>query len=275
MTERAYQFGARLNLLGILNEPPDGARIGTPIVLLLNAGLLHRVGPHRLSVELARRLARQGIASLRLDVGGRGDSEASSADGTAEANVIADIRAAMDFLEQQTGCGQFVLLGLCAGADGAHAAALEDPRVAGVVLLDGYGYRTLGYYLRHYAPRALRPRAWLNYLRRLVRRPRGEALEMGAHGQRQPFGARLAVAHEMQTLVDRGVELLYVYTGGAADYYNYSGQFERMFHTLAGHGRIAVEFYPTADHTYTFSEDRERLLARVLDWCGTRRWQAS
>jgi hypothetical protein len=39
-----------------------------------NAGMLHRVGPYRLHVRLARDLARMGFSSLRVDLADTGDS---------------------------------------------------------------------------------------------------------------------------------------------------------------------------------------------------------
>jgi dienelactone hydrolase len=273
--EHPFQFGPELNLIGILTEPDTAAeRRGLPIVLFLNAGLLHHVGPHRMSVELARRLAGRGIRSLRFDLGGRGDSETTRVTGSDEAQVLADVTEAMDFLERKYNVRRFVLFGLCAGADNAHATAVRDPRVVGAILLDGHGYWTRRSYIGHYLPRVFRPSAWLNYLRRSLGPPKQEIAEFGVHGQRRPFGPRWEVEQEIQALVDRGAQLLYFYTGGVSYYYNYAGQFRDMFSALRARGKIEVEHYPNADHTYTFAEDRERLLARVVDWCSSRTWTA-
>jgi hypothetical protein len=34
-----------------------------------------------------------------------------------------------------------------------------------------------------------------------------------------------------------------------------------------------VEYYPNADHTYTFAEDRERMFAAVVEWYRSRPWK--
>src|SRR5205823_3052307 len=43
-------------------------------IVLLDAGATYRIGPNRLHVELARRLARDGDLVLRIDQSGIGDS---------------------------------------------------------------------------------------------------------------------------------------------------------------------------------------------------------
>ena len=60
MRERVCEFGPQLNLTGLLTEPTATTHPELPAVVMLNAGLLHRVGPHRMSVILARKLAEQG-----------------------------------------------------------------------------------------------------------------------------------------------------------------------------------------------------------------------
>jgi dienelactone hydrolase len=180
----------------------------------------------------------------------------------------------MDYLQCRCDIHSFVLFGLCIGADNAHAVALRDSRVAGAIFLDGHGYRTWRSYIEHYLPRVWRPRAWLNFLHRSLAPPKQAIEKFGVHGQRKPFGTRLEVQREIQALVDRNVQLLYVYTGGGSKYYSYAGQFNDMFNGLDVRSNIEVEYYRNADHTYTFAEDRELLLARVIEWYNSRIWNA-
>ena len=73
MSERVVEFGDGVQLSGVVTEPSGPAR--STGVLLLGAGLLHRVGPARLHVELARALAAAGLPVLRFDYSGIGESE--------------------------------------------------------------------------------------------------------------------------------------------------------------------------------------------------------
>src|SRR5688572_11629148 len=106
--EQALQLGPDGHLVGVLARPRaiDPAR---PLVVLLNAGVLHRVGPHRLHVVLARRLAERGLASLRLDLSGIGDSRPVPGALSFRASAVADTRTAMDWLAAETGTRRFIL----------------------------------------------------------------------------------------------------------------------------------------------------------------------
>jgi hypothetical protein len=74
--EKVVRFGREAKLVGILSEPQGAAGSARePMVLLVNSGILHRVGACRFHVRLARRLAEDGVSALRFDFSGIGDSE--------------------------------------------------------------------------------------------------------------------------------------------------------------------------------------------------------
>jgi len=118
-------------LLGVIAEPELPARVGVVIVV---GGPQYRAGSHRQFVLLARSLAEAGVASLRFDLRGMGDSEGPRTDFE---HAQADIRAAIDAL-----CGavprveQVVLWGLCDGASASALYAGGDRRVAGLALFN-------------------------------------------------------------------------------------------------------------------------------------------
>src|SRR5882724_3373080 len=121
--DEVLRFGPEGQLVGIVSHPPEANSPARPTTMrgsglsfiVLNAGVLHRVGPHRLHVVLARRIAAGGIASLRLDLGGIGDSMASSDAATFRDSAVADTRAAMTGLTHTLGSERFVLFGVCSG----------------------------------------------------------------------------------------------------------------------------------------------------------------
>src|SRR5262245_18911200 len=92
LRDEVVRFGSVEELVGILSHPAAPAQTA---VLLLNAGVLHRIGPHRLHVTLARRLAELGFPALRLDLGGIGDSVASTEAPTFRESAVADTRLAI------------------------------------------------------------------------------------------------------------------------------------------------------------------------------------
>jgi pimeloyl-ACP methyl ester carboxylesterase len=135
-------------LFAVLSEPggqaaTHAASSGVPELgaLLLNAGAIRRIGPSRMWVEIARRWAAEGIPTLRLDLEGLGDADgdASRFADVAELYVpqfVAQVRAAIDFLEARTTARKFVLAGLCSGAYWSFHAALQDERVDAAFMLN-------------------------------------------------------------------------------------------------------------------------------------------
>ena len=73
--ELTVLMGRHKSLVGIFTESSQSPAVtAPPTVVLLNAGIVHRVGPNRMHVLLARALAAAGISSLRFDMSGIGDS---------------------------------------------------------------------------------------------------------------------------------------------------------------------------------------------------------
>ncbi|MCE2660483.1 MAG: alpha/beta fold hydrolase [Rubrivivax sp.] len=107
---------------------------------MLNAGVIHRVGAHRLHVKLARSLAAMGYGSVRFDFSGLGDSTLPPDAQDFRSQAQRDVHTVLEALVQQTQVERFALLGICSGAAYAQAAALADPRVKGVFLVDGFIY---------------------------------------------------------------------------------------------------------------------------------------
>lgn len=145
-SEQAWQFGGPTPRFGILTMPSDkpsppgggaapaGAGRSKPAVILMNAGSIHRVGPNRSFVRMARRFADLGYPVLRMDLSGIGDSPAPA--GCVEnlpypRDAILDAQAAMTALAERGIADRFVLSGLCSGADIAFRTGVIDPRVAG------------------------------------------------------------------------------------------------------------------------------------------------
>lgn len=133
-TETPIQIGSDRQIFGILCRP-DIPTSG-PALLLPTSGADPCSGMSRIWTELARRLARDGITSLRFDMRGVGESsDATSA--TLIATVyapdrVADLRAAIDFLAEQ-GFGSVNVVGYCAGAYASWHAALLDTRIVGIL----------------------------------------------------------------------------------------------------------------------------------------------
>lgn len=141
--EREVRFGDQDRLVGFLTEPVDGLVRG-PGVVLVNAGLIHHVGPHRQWLEMARRWASLGIPSLRIDLGGIAGS--APPDGCAINRpyppwAVDDIAAAMARLRMVPKVeSDVVLVGLCAGAHNSFHAARQLSGIRAIVMIDPINY---------------------------------------------------------------------------------------------------------------------------------------
>ena len=74
MKDEVAVFGEKGSLIGVVSLPDKNREIiNGPGIILLNSGLLHRVGPNRLYVKIARNAATSGLVAFRFDLSGIGD----------------------------------------------------------------------------------------------------------------------------------------------------------------------------------------------------------
>lgn len=139
VVEEAMRFGPGQRLFGVLAAPASGAP--RALVVQLNAGRNRAVGWARGEVAEGRRLAQAGVAALRFDLAGVGDS---APDGDHEplydARRAVDVSAAIDRLEARFGPLPVIVKGPCSGAYLGFHAALADARVKGAALINAQRY---------------------------------------------------------------------------------------------------------------------------------------
>lgn len=293
MKERALLFGTGKSLVGVITDPASsgaGEPSGRTAVVLLNAGLLHRVGPNRLYVKLARRLAAKGVVVLRFDLSGIGDSRSALEPTGFEDRAVAETKAAMDLLASTRGIGRFVVGGLCSGADNALRAASLDPRITGLALLEPVsGAPSTGQVLGSYRDRLLRPRSWLRLLsgqselwselvgllrarrgRRSGGKPPDRSRSAPSSDRSQPessppppLGA--SPGRDMRAFADRGGALCLVYSADNPAHYHYAKVLRRELQGVP-EGRVRVEVVPETDHVFTPLEAQARVLDALAEW---------
>jgi len=118
-------------LYGMLHIPDEFQSTGLLIVV---GGPQYRIGSHRQFVLLSRSLMDEGVASLRFDYRGMGDSDGKQH--TFE-EIEEDIRIAIDQLFMNCPNLKTVAIwGLCDAASAACMYAHKDPRVSKVILLN-------------------------------------------------------------------------------------------------------------------------------------------
>lgn len=280
--EHTATIGARPQMVGIVTHPAGGMpRRSAPGVILLGAGLVHHVGPNRLVVRLARRLAARGLASVRFDHRGIGDSAPRLDDKPFEVGAVEEAREVMNHLESREGVRHFVLLGICSGAETALAAAREDPRVVGVGMINGGGQGAgaawdayefsrsqVRYYLREAVfnldswRRALTGHIQYRLLiAAVIRRIRDRFAPPAAVAS-----AARETAADIEGLLGRGVHFLWTHSERdfSRDYFD--TMFGKDAANLLASGRVRREIIPFVDHTFTVRHGQARFLEVVERW---------
>lgn len=268
MNERPMFFGPRGHLFGVVTLP-DSTIDRAAAVVFVSAGLLHRVGPNRLYVDLARRLADRGYTSIRFDLSGVGDSELGEAGPLYIERSRQDVIDTMDSIQGMFGIDRFFLVGLCTGAFNSFRVAGIDERVSGAVLLDGYAYPTVRSRIRHYRGRVLEPQRWARYLRRRLGRgmaSEGDDLADDLVIFENEVVPKQRFADELAALVDRNVPVLMVYTGLGPLAFNYERQMHDAFRDIDLDRAVSVRYFPDADHTFTLPGNRRLLVEAIERW---------
>jgi len=115
------------NKFFVLTEP-EKVNSKLPLIIFLNSGANHHVGPNRFYVTLCRQLAVRGFCCIRADLPGLGDGYLNNAN---EENVtyLPDLSRHIDNLlglvDECCPHENIVLAGLCSGAYGAYVSAIE------------------------------------------------------------------------------------------------------------------------------------------------------
>jgi pimeloyl-ACP methyl ester carboxylesterase len=267
--ERIVRFGPGDRLLGVVTAAaptlPDA-----PACLLFNAGVVHRIGPHRINVKLARALAQRGFTSLRMDLAGLGDSPVAAEAGNVNSSdqAMADLRMAMDHLESTEGVRRFVLFGLCSGARHSYRLAQIDERVVGLLMFDGYVYPTLKtQFVRRRA--RLRALSWSALLRKpidwVVHKARMRPANQAATDEpTQPSAQEFRVV--MDALVARGTAVYTLHSGSFIASYNYADQWRDKFRGASFLKHSRHDYLPDLDHTLSSVPAQRKLIALVSDW---------
>ena len=273
--EKAFLFGDTKSLVGVLTDPSaDAKRREAPAVIFLNAGLVHRIGPNRLYVNLARAMAASGFTAFRFDLSGIGDSRARRDQLRLGERALVEAQAAMDSINKSRGIDKFVLVGLCSGADDAIRIASQDSRVVGMVLIDGYSAVSRGFYLHSYGRRLLSFRSWIDLLTgrsfvwTLLKQRLGatEAAADAAPSQDWDFLPKEEMLSSVSSLVARGARLLFVYSGGSPALYNYGKDLKAEFAQLAADGRVQVQVFENSDHIFTRLAHQRLLSETIQQW---------
>ncbi len=274
MKETVHLFGGRQSLVGVMSAPEGPATDPQqPVVVILNSGLVHRAGPNRLSVRLARTLAAKGLTAFRFDFNGVGDSAIRLGRTTFAESAITDTLEALDFLQQATGARRFVLTGVCSGAVVALKTGLRDRRVAALIPINVREYRgealthedleavTLHYYWRV----KFNPVSWKRLFTgfsdysRVVRSLAGIGKRLAFWRRREDLQVGDLLA-DLETVLCRDIPVQLIFAQGdlGLDYLQVHSRQDLGRHRAVG--MLQLDIVPGADHLFTLRRNQDDLL---------------
>lgn len=276
-TEETRCFGPGNRLIGTLTLPHTPPIRPLPGLILLNAGVLPRIGPHRLNVELARTAALQGIPAIRFDFPGLGDSGYTTSRLSHDEQALEAIEHAMAQLGGTASKPeQFLIAGLCSGADVGLMMAKRDRRVVGLFMIEPYYYpNSFSGFLR--TCRRLREYGFRRSIRRLGqllanrigRRPEAagqEPLPMDPEEGARPTPSREQFISDLSALVSRGVHLELIYANTLMGHFDFRHHDRHIFRHLGSQPHFRVELIPDTDHSFTRVAARQLLVQRMKTW---------
>ena len=279
MKDSTFTFGKRGSRVGIVSAPETDPLPVAAVVI--NSGRIHRVGPHRVYVRLARALAAEGFLTARIDLSGLGDSEPREDFRPLGECAVEEVAEAVEVLRERFGIERFVLMGNCAGAAVAFTALATDARLAGAVLMNINAYGTDDdtaellarkaaeqFYVRR---ACLDPERWKKLFsgRSSYRRVASTVARkfLPASDQDKEFDREVArVGAELERLRQSGTRLLFVFTEGDASIDLYElmvGKLEADLKTSAILERRLME---GSDHLFSVREAQRELVDGVLVW---------
>ncbi len=287
--ELPVRFGPDQRLFGIVCQPLG--QKPSAVAILANSGRDYHIGWGRAAVEQARALAGRGVASLRFDGGGIGDSPAS-ADAPAEVlysdDQIVDLRHAIDYVERLD-AGPIAVVGRCSGAYGAFQVGVQDARVGTVVAINimrfvwdpretvadalQSAHRTVGgslallfsrQSLRRLLSGNLRLKAPIMFFAK--RLARAILSRQNRAGEGQPAIDLVSEGHRrFQVLDNRGGRLAILAAEGDHSLGEFRTYMGRRGRRMRRYANASISIIPDADHNFTHTGARARLTEALCD----------
>lgn len=273
--EQVALLGRDNSLVSIIARPAIEEVGERPAIVILNTGIIHRVGHHRMYVTLSRMLAGLGHTVVRFDFSGIGDSAPAKDRMQPLAACLEQIRDVIDSVAGTYRIKRVVLVGLCSGADHAVLHAYKDERVTGLVLMDPTLPPTLRYYFHYVRQRLLQGRSWLSvatgssglmrmvatHLKRLLRAEGNSPASLTL--QDLQFSPHLARCY--RGAARRNVKMLAVFTCVSARH-TYPHQILDAFPETVRGGSLRLGYFPESDHQFSPRQARSRLFRLIADW---------
>ena len=272
--EQALLLGDHHSLVSVIARPFASGHVHGPAIVILNTGIVHRVGHNRMYVTLSRMLAAGGYTVIRFDQSGLGDSASRADELSPLAAGLADIKEILDSVEKSHRISRFILIGLCSGADQAVLYGHTDTRVVGLVVMDPTIPPTPRYYLHYVLQRMRHLRNWSSVItgrsglvrtasRHLLNRLLASKKPHPISLDNLQFSPYLAQCYAATAA--RGLKILAAFTA-VSPRHAYVQQMVDAFPEISAQGSLQLQYFPESDHLFSSSADRSRLFRVINSW---------
>ncbi len=276
--EETLRFGEGGAFFGVLTEPAvrDPRK---PLIVFSNTAGNYRVGPNRMYVDTARKLATLGFSSVRIDVSGIGDSAIWKDEALNHPygdRLVDDVRALIRQLRSEGRAERFAVAGLCSGAFVAYHTALADPAVTSVILINPQTFKwengmslevnplTRRDKAKYYQRRLFAKDAWMKLLRggvdvrhalgsvggRVVDTARSRVARMMANVP-IPASRGSDVARAFDKLCARGVDVFVVFSANDPGIDNLHQKVGASMRSLEKRSNFTIVTIDGPDHSFT------------------------
>lgn len=278
--ELPQMLGGEAAICGIFCLP-DNAPAPKTVALILNAGAIPHVGWARSAVDMARSLAWMGVASMRVDLPGLGQSDLPPEKRLPlyDERTRHDVMRIVDWLERN-GFDHICVVGTCAGAFQAFHTARLDVRISNLVMVNPLCFSWNSSYALDIGLSNIRDN--------MQSQPSSEAVSAGnAKSMIMKIGKRLArrlveasksallfgrsltgnsVERWMRDITKRGTRVLIVSCEGDLSLQEIARHFGPSGERLKRMNSVTTALIPAADHTLTPLHARTQLIELVAQF---------
>lgn len=266
-------------LVGIIHKPENIAKVG--VVIVVAGGPQYRVGAHRQFVTLARMLVGEGIAVIRFDHRGTGDSTGELR-GFLDMN--ADIGCAINTLcEHVPEIKHVVLWGECESATASAFYGYTDKRVQGIFMVNPWIRTEQGQaktILKHYYWNRLFEKSfWLKIksgqfslfksFKSYFQLRKSAKLRVNASASLEQGMVSMPLPIRLARSCESFHGKIFVLTSGkdyiAQEYKDYV-QSSNIWQSMTASGQVIMCDIPDSDHTFSRLEWRDELFDRTKTW---------
>lgn len=285
LIEEAAFIDDALRMFAVISRPrivPASPRV----IVMLNSGAVHRIGPNRIYVTLARNWAARGHVVLRVDISGIGDS--TPRPGEPENSVYSaraqeDVDAILKYIEQRYGLHDLHAVGICSGAYHSFKAAVRGAPFKSAAMInpltffwkEGMSLQYPAYRVaadvERYKSSVFRMKSWFKLLRGRV-----NMVELSQVLLRQGIivATRMVreLAHlmhiyfrddlgrELEITAKHSIDMMFVFSAQDPGLQVLLQQGGRAVGRLRRKGKLDIALVELANHTFTTLQTRERLV---------------